>query len=554
MRFDEQSAIARCATVPRHHKEESLKKSLFGIGIAIFNTGESTPMNPVYLHSASKLSLPPFSSVPQTYDAIVLGAGFTGLTAAWELQRAGKTVAVMDAGEVAGGESALSTAQLTELLDIRYHQLVDDLGVESATAVAHSSRVAMDWVEQRIQDEHIDCNAARVPAYLYCGDVAHEDEILKECAAASKCGVSARLTTEIPSAFRAQKAMAVENQLQIHPRRYLQGLAKKLLAQGCKIFEMSKASKITDGEPCVVEFADGSVARAKDVVVATHTPICNTVFLHTKIAAYRTYVLGATLNEPLPAVGMYFDTEDPYHYIRTEQVDGKDVLLVGGEDHKTGDVEHTELYFQRLEKFLRGHFDVDTIAYRWSGQVIETVDGLPYIGLNSASKHLYVATGFSGNGTTFGTLGGMIVADLIQGRTNPFADLYRATRVRPIASAATFVAENANVVKHFLADWLASTDVKSFESIPAGEGRVLTLHGKKCAVYRTPHGGFAALSAVCPHLGCIVHWNQAESSWDCPCHGSRFDLSGRVLNGPSTQDLQPVLAPHIERVEHAEKS
>lgn len=511
-------------------------------------------MNPLYLHSSVKLSLPQFTSVPHTFDTIVMGAGFTGLTAAWELIRAGRTVAVMDAGEVAGAESALSTAQLTELLDIRYHDLENDIGIASASAVAHSSRIAINWVERRIQDEHIECNALRVPAYLYSEDVAHEDEIEKECAAASRCGVAARLTREIPSAFHAQKALAVENQLQIHPRLYLQALTRSLLAQGCKIFEMSKATKITDGDPCVVEFADGSVARAKDVVVATHTPVCNMVFLHTKIAAYRTYVLAATLKEPLPPVGMYFDTEDPYHYIRTEHIDGKDLLIVGGEDHKTGDVAHTELNFQHLEKFLRAHFNVEEIPYRWSGQIIETVDGLPYIGLNSASKHLYVATGFSGNGTTFGTLGGIIVADLIQGRANPFEDIYKATRIRPIASAVSYVAENANAVKHFVTDWLSSSDAKSFETIPPGEGRVLSLHGKKCAVYRTPQGGFAALSAVCPHLGCIVHWNQAEISWDCPCHGSRFDLSGRVLNGPSTQDLQPALSPHIERVEHAEKS
>lgn len=511
-------------------------------------------MHPAYIESTTSLRLPVFvNPAKQHYDVVILGAGYTGLTTAWQLVQQGKSVAVMDAGEVAGGESGLSTAQMTELLDTRYHELERDFGSASAAAVARSSRAAISWVKERILEEQIECQAARVPAFLYSNTAEQDDEIDRELAAAENCGVAVHLTKEMPAAFKARRALKVDDQLQMHPRLYLQGLAKKLLARGCRIFEHSKAVKISDGDPCRVEFADSTVVESGSVVVATHTPICNIVLLHTKLAAYRTYVIGAALNGALPPAGMYFDTDDPYHYTRTDLIQGRDVLIVGGEDHKTGDAEYTEQRFERLEAFVRGRFPIQAIPYRWSGQVIETVDGLPYIGLNSASKHVYVATGFSGNGTTFGTLAGLIISDLILEQTNPYTDLYQATRIRPLASAATFVSENANAIQHMVKDWLGGSDAKSFEAIPPGEGRVLTLHGKKCAVYRTAQGGFAALSAVCPHLGCIVHWNGAENSWDCPCHGSRFDLAGKVLNGPAMQDLEPVLEPHIERVESVGK-
>ncbi len=342
------------------------------------------------------------------------------------------------------------------------------------------------------------------------------------------------LTEEVPLPYPVKLALRVEDQAQFHPREYLLALAEGILGDGSHIFEETQVTALHEGVPCRVHTPHG-ILTCRDVVEATTTPL-NRLFLHTKLYPYRTYAVAARLDAPLEA-GLYYDSQEPYHYIRTQRVEGVDYVIVGGEDHKVGTEEDTERHYDALEAYTLKRFPVTELSHRWSGQVIEPADGLAYIGRNSNSRHVWVATGFSGTGMTFGTLSGMILTDLILGRQNPYAALYDATRVKPKAGAKDFIQENAEVAFHFVADRLAKPEGHELSEVPEGEGRILEVDGKKVAVFREEGGVVHAVSPVCTHVGCYVHWNKAERSWDCPCHGSRFSPTGEVLNGPAVKGL-----------------
>jgi nitrite reductase/ring-hydroxylating ferredoxin subunit len=300
------------------------------------------------------------------------------------------------------------------------------------------------------------------------------------------------------------------------------------------------------------------VVTARDVIVAAHVPIVNRFLLHAKLAAYRSYVVGIDLGgDAGVGDGLYWDMAEPYHYIRAQVIGGRRYLLVGGEDHKVGEEDDTAAPFERLEAYVRMRFSRDVAAtdYRWSGQIVASADGLPYVGRNSLSNDIYVATGYAGNGITQGTMAAMVLADQICGQPNPLGELLDATRIKPLASAGAVLAENLDYPKHMLADRLpgsVETGAAALAAIAPGEGRVLSIEGERLAVYRNANGQLGALSPTCTHLGCLVHWNTTEKSWDCPCHGSRFDPHGRVLNGPAVTALQARAIPGDEARESSD--
>lgn len=474
-------------------------------------------------------------------DVVVAGSGFTGLTAALQLQRAGKKVIVLESGECGLGESAYSTAMLTEFLDTRYYKLIDNFGAENAKLAASATLSAMNWVQSTVTNEKIQCEFELVPAYLYTEDDHSISELNKEFDAALKCGLRVKLSDKLHPSLNARSALMLPDQIQLNPRAYVLGLARLFLAAGGDIYTNSRIVDVEDGTPCVVRTENNSILSADDVIVATHTPVCNLLFLHTKLAAYRTYVIALQLEQQVPPIAQYFDTRDPYHYIRHALLPSGPLWYVGGEDHKTGTVDDTEGCFSKLIDFAMQHFHISSIPYRWSGQIMEPADGLPYIGLNSASSHVYVATGFSGNGTTWGTLAGGMISDAILGRANQYSDLLKATRINPVAAASNFVAENLDALYRLIGDALSKSDFESLREMPVNSGGILNINGKKTAVHRAA-GGYRLFSAICPHLNCVVHWNNSEQSFDCPCHGSRFGCDGAVLNGPAIEGLKPVHA------------
>ena len=479
-----------------------------------------------------------------TIDVAIIGAGISGLTAAVLLSRSGLRVAVLERGRIGDGETGHTTSHLTEAVDARYQELIKDFGLDAAKLVARSQRDAIDRIEALASS--LRANFERTPGYLYTEREADLEFLAKELDAARRAGCAVEWVDDVPLPFATKGAVRWDAQAQLHASEYLFALAKEAASRGVEIFEQTSVVNVHEGAPCRVE-TEPHVVTAKQVFVAANVPVNNRVFLHTKVAAYRSYAIAAEVEHGYLR-GLFWDTDDPYHYTRPQESEGKTFLIVGGEDHRTGEEKDTEARYEALLSYARERYPIGPLKYRWSGQIIEPVDGLPFIGPNTGSSHVFVATGYSGNGITYGTLAGMMFADYVSGRANPYAALYDATRVKPIASAYDYVAENALFPYHLVKDRLtsANADVEALEDLRPGEGGIFKGEQGKVAVYRDERGELHGCSPVCTHLACDVAWNRAEKTWDCPCHGSRFSPDGRVVNGPATTDLRQVPIPKTQ--------
>lgn len=467
-----------------------------------------------------------------TVDVAIVGAGITGLTLANLLKDAGQTVAVIDMAKVGGGVTGRTTAHITEIVDGRYQDLISKFGEEGARLIAESSRLAIEQISGMVLRKAIDCDFQRVSGYLYTEFPHKENEIVKEFEAVQTCGIVAELTSHVPLPFPVQIALKVDNQAQFHPLKYLAALAKDIPGAGSSLFEETHVESFEDGEPCRVITNKGTIT-ARSVVLATHTPIGLNVSLQTRIAPYRSYVIGVHLENQDVPVGLFWDTEDPYNYIRNYG----DLVIIGGRDHKTGQDDEAETRYEELESYARQHFKVRDVAYRWSAQVYEPADHAPYIGKNPGSEHIFVATGYGGNGMTYGTIAAQVLADLVLERANRFSEVYNPARVKPLASAGEFIKENLNVAQHFVADRFSAPDGDSVSDVAPGQGKMIEINGEKVAAYRSPEGQLHLLAPQCKHMGCLVQWNNAETTWDCPCHGGRYSATGEVIEGPPTSNL-----------------
>ena len=478
---------------------------------------------------------PPLNGDRETEVAIV-GGGITGLTTAVLLARSGRRVAIVERDVIGSGETGNTTAHLTEAVDARYRNIVKDFGEQNARLVGESKRAAIDRIEVFVRESGVECGFARLPGYLYAERPEDVEPLANELDAARRAGCSVTWVDDVPLPFKTLGAVRWDRQAQLHATEYLDALLVEAARIGVRIYEHTRVVGVDDGEPCRIDTDRGEIS-AGSVVVAANVPVNNRVLLHTKLAPYRSYVIAGEV--PSAVDGMFWDTDDPYHYIRLQRAGTRQWLIVGGEDHRTGEEGETDVHYERLLEYAGQRFGLAEATYRWSGQIIEPVDGLPYIGLNTAAKHVYVATGYSGNGMTFGTLAGMIVSDLILGVPNPYAQLYDATRIKPLTSAYDYVAENAPFPAHLVKDRLTTlnADHRPVESLEPGEGGIFSTEDGKVAVCRDREGLLHSVSPVCTHLACDVAWNHAEQTWDCPCHGSRFTADGKVVNGPAVADL-----------------
>jgi glycine/D-amino acid oxidase-like deaminating enzyme/nitrite reductase/ring-hydroxylating ferredoxin subunit len=470
-------------------------------------------------------------------DVLVVGGGITGLTTAALLRHAGVDVAVVEARRVGEGVTGFSTGHLTELVDASYRSIRKDFGGEGAELVRSAARLAIEEV-RRLSDAYApEARYERVPAFLFAASEKDEDQVDEEAEAAGKAGVLGERVRAVPLPGPDRAALHVPDQAQFDPLAYVLGLARGLAAEGVPVHEGVRVQEIEPGEPVRLHTERGHLLTARRVVLATHTPLGFNP-LQAAVYPYRSYVLGFTLPDGDYPAGLYFDTADPYHYLRHVTYDDERVLIVGGADHKTGEGGEDDAPYRDVLGYVRSLYPGAVPCYRWSQEVFEPADGLPYVGPSPLQDGVLVATGFSGDGLLWGSLSGRLLADLARGVESPYADLLKPTRVKPLAAGPEFLKENLDVAFRFVADRFA-TDVDAVERLAPGEGGLVRMDGEHLAVYRDESGRLHALSPVCPHLKCVVRWNGADATWDCPCHGSRFAATGGPLSGPAMHGLEP---------------
>jgi glycine/D-amino acid oxidase-like deaminating enzyme/nitrite reductase/ring-hydroxylating ferredoxin subunit len=498
-------------------------------------------------------TVPSYEKLTQsvTTDCCVVGAGIAGLSTAYLLAKAGKHVVVIDDGPIGGGETGRTTAHLTNAMDDRIYQLEKLHGEEGARMIVESHGAAIHRIEMIVKQENIDCDFRRLDGYLFPARPDEAGEIDKELAAAHRAGLAdvRRIDRAPISDFETGPALKFPEQAQFHALKYIAGLAKAITEMGGDIYCGSHVSGVEPGKPCKVKVEGGLTITADAVCVCTNGSISDMVQTHAKQAPYRTCVVG--LNVPRGSVepALYWDTGDPYHYVRLQPIDATssitkgdtlaDVLIVGGEDFKTAHEDDTEARWRKLEQWTRDRWpQAGPVLYRWSGQVYEPNDYVAFIGRNpDGAENVYMASGDSGQGMTHGMIAGMILSDLVQGRENQWAKLYDPRRVTiGVAPVEEFAKENIDVAIQYAKDWLSPG--ANEDDIPRGAGRVIRRGMHKVAAYRDESGTMHYCNAACTHLKCIVGWNSAEKVWDCPCHGSRFDPMGEVINGPAIEPLE----------------
>lgn len=477
-------------------------------------------------------------------DVVIVGAGIAGLTTAYCLAKEGKRVVVLEDGYIASGESGRTTAHITHALDDRYYYLEDVFGEEKTRLAAQSHSDAIAWIAETIAREHISCEFRTVDGYLFLHPSDKPEHLERELIAAEKAGLDVE-RAQPPGIRGVGQSIRFPRQAQFHIVKYLNGLCQAILAKGGRIYTGTHVDEVHKDH--VV--ANGHTVKASAIVVATNSPINDLFSLHTKQHPYRSYVASFLVPKDSLPYALWWDTGDvrsrwssePYHYVRLESYDDThDVLIVGGEDHKTGQADAEGISetarYDRLETWARQHFPLigNRVAH-WSGQVLEPIDGLGFMGRNPGDDTIYVISGDSGNGMTHTTIGALLITDLIMGRENPYTELYDPCRIT-FSATGTFLKETGNMAMQYV-DWIRPMDGTAPTALAPGEGSIIWEGLQKKAVFRDETGEVHAFSAVCPHLGCIVHWNADEKTFDCPCHGSRFDGHGRVLNGPANQNL-----------------
>ncbi|MGY3213653.1 FAD-dependent oxidoreductase [Mucilaginibacter sp. HD30] len=476
----------------------------------------------------------------QVYDCLIVGGGITGLTAGVLLLQAGKKVAIAEAHNLGFGTTGGTSAHINTFADTTYPEAQSAFGQEGAQLFADAINEGAGIIRDFVSSLGIDCDHEEKMGYLY----AENDDEAKQLAdiydGFVQVGVAANYTEHVPTHVPFVKALAIPGQAQFHPIKYLLALKTAFIAAGGHLFENTFIEKLEHADGTHLAKAADIEITAKQVIYATHTPPGITVFSF-RCAPYRSYVLGVKLKSGDYPDALIYDMQEPYHYVRTHDIDGEQILLIGGNDHKTGH-DDPEKAFSDLEEYARKYYDVSSIKYKWSSQYYIPADGLPYVGqMPFMADGVFTATGFNGNGMMLGSISAKILADKVLGVENRYEDLFSPSRLKPVDGFLEFVKENADVAYHFVADRFGVDETDSLQGLKPGTGKIVKLDGEKMAVYRDEAGAIHALSPVCTHAGCIVNFNAAECTWDCPCHGGRYAINGEVLTGPPTKALTSLL-------------
>jgi len=500
----------------------------------------------ISLWQAARKTAPTGMGADTEYDAVVVGGGITGITTALLLQEAGKKCLVVDAHTVGFGTTGGTSAHINTFADTTYKEAENAFGEEGAQLFADGINEGFALIRTNIEKYKIECDFEEKDGYVYAEDEKQMEELRDLYEGATKVGVPVNFTKEVPTTIPYKEALIFSGQAQFHPLKYLFALEQAFIAAGGSVLENMKITKVTAaGQGHIVETEVGVEIKAQHVVYATHMPP-GINMANFRCAPYRSYVLGVILADKNYPGALVYDMQEPYHYFRTHEVRGQKYLVVGGNDHKTGHDDPAKA-FAALEKYVRKHYDVADVTYKWSSQYYVPVDGFPYIGRMPSSQTIYCATGYNGNGMMLGSLSAKIISDLILERENRYEKIFSPARSKPIAGFEEFVKENADVVYQFIAGRLSGNVRASLDRMKNDHGELVEYDGHQLAVYRDDMGDLHILNPVCTHAKCIVNWNATERTWDCPCHGARYDIDGKVLTGPATRDLEQIPAKDIEK-------
>jgi len=495
---------------------------------------------PLWLATSDRTDYDPLDGELRV-DTAVVGGGIAGVTTAAKLDAADQSVALLERDRILGGTTGRTTAKVTSLHGLVYDELIDSFGVDRARQYAAANQAAIEDIARTVERRDIDCGFGRAPAYTYVVPGGDRAAVRAEVNAARELGLPAAYVEDCDLPYEIDAAVRFDDQAYFHPRRYLLELARGVAGNGSHVFEETTVEGIDDGAPCRVSTDRGTVT-ADTVVVASHFPVEDDALYFSRLRPKRSYIVAARLAGEQPD-GLYYDPEEPYFSVRPHATDDSLVLL-GGQNHRTGDGDSTEERYRTLERRAREHFDVESIEYRWATQDFVSVDTVPLIGKAAPQvSNVYVATGFGGWGMTNGTAAGRLLADEILGRESDRAEVFDPNRLEPLASKSEFLSHNTKTMRHYFEDYLGSRPSLDPLALDPGEAGVYEFDDDPVAVYRDEDGEVHARSAVCPHMGCLVDWNDGEKSWDCPCHGSRFGVDGEVLDTPAVDGLEDVSLP-----------
>jgi len=479
-----------------------------------------------------------------TAEVAVIGGGITGITTAQLLKEAGHNVVVLEAMQVGAANTGHSTGNLYVAVEEGFDTIKSKYTLDDLKTVIAARRAAINLIEQNVNVLGLDCDFKTVPFYSYSANDENVSKLQKIVKAGQEGGAPITEAQPGETGFENKYAFRLDNQAQFNPLRYTQQLAKAIDGDNCKIFENTRVVEIHDADEdggLVRVVANDGEVHAKYVIHATHTPVGVFLDFHSLLGTYREYGIAARLASgtyPEGTIWGYYNINDRYS-IRSYEHEGEQHIVVVGQPHEVGQKENNTENIQNLEKFLHDHFDVAEITNRWGGQNYKPADGLPYIGRKSKGSNIFVATGFSTDGLTYGTLSAMIIRDLIADKETDFSKLFDATRHNPLKAAGKFIKENAINAAEIIKDYVFFKNT-SVDEIPAGEGKVVEFDGHKVAVFNDDEGELKACSAICTHMGCVVHWNGAEKTWDCPRHASRFTTDGEVIEGPALKPLAKI--------------
>lgn len=494
------------------------------------------PPEPYWLASTYKTNYPALENDIKV-DVAIAGGGITGITSAYMLKKEGLRVALIDAGRILQGATGHTTAKLTSQHSLIYNKIKNYMGSEKARQYAEANESAIRTVSGLIKDEEIDCDFHWEPAYIFTLTDSYIQKIADEANVAKSLGIKASYIENIPLPFKVKAAVRFDEQARFHPRKYLLALAGKIAGDGSFIFENTRVVNIHEGNPCTVITRQGNRVIADYVIIATHFPCYDGKgFYFARMYPERSYALAVKVREKFLG-GMYITAEDPAKSLRSQEYEGGELLIVSGEHHKTAHGARLRSHYEDLLEFTEKHYDVQELPYRWSTQDYTTLDKVPYIGrLTSKNPDIFVATGFRKWGMTSGTVSAMIIKDLIVKGENPWAELYDPSRFVPNPSITRFISMNAHVAAELVSGKLRP--VTQDIDVEKGEAANVEIEGQKMGIYQDGEGTLHTVDTTCTHMGCELKWNDAEKSWDCPCHGSRFTYDGEIVEGPAINELQ----------------